>query len=178
MQDTKLFETILGIQAPWHIGRVALDTTGERVWRHLDTCQYQTFLHVRVPRVDCPTHGVRQVRVPWAEARSRFTMLMERLIIDLIQQCSTVTGACRIARVTWDEAWGVMSRAVARGRARKVAAPIPCIGVDEKAFRKGIAITRSCATLSARAWSSSPRSAASRAWPPTTARSPTSNATA
>jgi transposase len=167
VQDTKLFETILGIQSPWHISRVALDTTGERVdlwaehadtrwpcpecqqelpcrdhveervWRHLDTCQYQTFLHARVPRVDCPTHGVRQVRVPWAEARSRFTMLMERLIIDLIQQCSTVTGACRIARITWDEAWGVMSRAVARGRARKVAQPIPYIGVDEKAFRKG-----------------------------------------
>jgi transposase len=167
VQDTKLFETILGIQAPWHISRVALDTTGERVdlwaehadtrwpcpecqqelpcrdhveervWRHLDTCQYQTLLHARVPRVDCPTHGVRQVRVPWAEARSRFTMLMERLIIDLIQQCSTITGACRIARITWDEAWGVMSRAVARGRARKVAQPIPYIGVDEKAFRKG-----------------------------------------
>jgi len=167
VQDTKLFETILGIQTPWRISRVALDTTGERVdlwaehaetrwpcpecqqdlpcrdhveervWRHLDTCQYQTFLHARVPRVDCPTHGVRQVRVPWAEPRSRFTRLMERLIIDLMQQCSTVSGACRIARVTWDEAWGVMSRAVARGRARKVAQPIPYIGVDEKAFRKG-----------------------------------------
>jgi transposase len=87
--------------------------------------------------VECPTHGVKQVRVPWAEARSRFTMLMERLIIDLIQQCSTVIGACRIARITWDEAWGVMSRAVGRGRARKVAVPIPYIGVDEKAFRKG-----------------------------------------
>lgn len=168
MQDTKLFETILGIQPPWHIGRVVLDTAGERVdlwaehaeetrwpcpecqdllpcrdhadereWRHLDTCQYQTILHARVPRVDCPTHGVRQVRVPWAEPRSRFTLLMERLIIDLIQQCSTVIGACRIAGISWDEAWGVMTRAVTRGRARKVAQPIPYIGVDEKAFRKG-----------------------------------------
>jgi len=107
------------------------------VWRHLDTCQYQTFLHARVPRVACPTHGVRQVRVPWAEARSRFTLLMERLVIDLILQCSTITGACRIARVTWDEAWGIMERAVARGRAGKVAQPIPYLGVDEKAFRKG-----------------------------------------
>jgi transposase len=168
VQDTKLFETILGIQAPWKIGRVALDTSGERVdlwaehaedtrwpcpecqqalpcrdhaeervWRHLDTCQYQTLLHARVPRVDCPTHGVRQVRVPWAEARSRFTLLMEHLIIDLIRQCSTVTGACRIAGITWDEAWGVMARAVARGRARKQAVPIRYVGVDEKAFRKG-----------------------------------------
>jgi transposase len=80
---------------------------------------------------------VRQVRASSAEVRSRFTLLMERLIIDLIQQCSTVIGACRIARITWDEAWGVMTRAVARGRARKVAQPIPYIGVDEKAFRKG-----------------------------------------
>jgi transposase len=62
---------------------------------------------------------------------------MERLIIDLIRQCSTVKGACEIAGVSWDEAWGVMSRAVARGRARKEARPIAYIGVDEKAFRKG-----------------------------------------
>lgn len=168
MQDTKLFETILGIQAPWRISRVALDTSGERVdlwaehdrtptwpcpecaqpspghdhaeervWRHLDTCQYQTFLHARVPRVACPTHGVRQVAVPWAAPRSRFTLLLERLIIDLILQCSTVTGACRIAGISWDEAWGVMARAVTRGRARKQARPIRYIGVDEKAFRKG-----------------------------------------
>ena len=62
---------------------------------------------------------------------------MERLTIDLIQQCSTVTRPCRIARSTWDEAWGIMSRAVARGRARKLAQPIPYIGVNETAFRKG-----------------------------------------
>ena len=167
MQDTKLFEAILGLAAPWHVRRVELNTADQRVevwlahgptrwrcpecddelpgfdhaaartWRHLDTCQLETHLHAEIPRVQCPTHGVRQVRVPWAEARSRFTLLMERLILDLIQQCSTVTGACRIARVTWDEAWGIMTRAVTRGRARKVAQPIPYIGVDEKAFRKG-----------------------------------------
>jgi transposase len=113
------------------------DHAEERVWRHLDTCQYQTVLHARVPRVACPTHGVRQVRVPWAEPRSRFTLLLERLVIDLILQCSTVTGACRIAHIRWDEAWGVMRRAVARGQARKVATPRRYIGLDEKAFRKG-----------------------------------------
>ena len=59
------------------------------------------------------------------------------MIIDLILQCSTVKGACEIAGVSWDEAWGVMSRAVARGHARKAARPITYIGVDEKAFRKG-----------------------------------------
>jgi transposase len=62
---------------------------------------------------------------------------MERLIIDVTLQCSTLRGACRILRISWDEAWGVMSRAVARGRARKPARLVRYYGVDEKAFRKG-----------------------------------------
>ena len=28
------------------------DHAQERVWRHLDTCQYQTHLHARIPRVN------------------------------------------------------------------------------------------------------------------------------
>ena len=124
MQDTKLFETILGITAPWHIARVELKTeekrvdlwlahestrwscpeceadlagfdhAEERTWRHLDTCQFQTHLHAEIPRVQCPTHGVKQVRVPWAEPRSRFTLLMERLVIDLILQCRCYEERC------------------------------------------------------------------------------------
>jgi transposase len=113
------------------------DHAEERVWRHLDTCQFQTHLHARIPRVDCPEHGVVQVRVPWAEARSRFTLLMERLVIDVLTQCATVSGACRLLGLSWDEAWGVMERAVARGQRRKHAKVIPHVGVDEKAFRKG-----------------------------------------
>ena len=41
------------------------DHAEPRVWRHLDTCQFKTFLHARVPRVECPEHGVLQVKVPW-----------------------------------------------------------------------------------------------------------------
>jgi hypothetical protein len=36
-------------------------------------------LVARVPRVDCPTHGVESAIVPWAEPRSRFTILFEHL---------------------------------------------------------------------------------------------------
>jgi transposase len=113
------------------------DHAEERTWRHLDTCQLKTYLRARVPRVDCPEHGVIQVRTPWAEARSRFTLMMERFVIDVLQQCATVQGARRILRMSWDEVWGVMSRAVARGQRRKQVRVIPHIGVDEKAFRKG-----------------------------------------
>lgn len=113
------------------------DHAEERVWRHLDTCQFETYLHARIPRVDCPEHGVLNVSVPWAEARSRFTLLMECLIIDVPEQCATVTGACELLGVSWDEAFGVMQRAVARGQARKEDLPIRHMGVDEKAYRKG-----------------------------------------
>ncbi len=33
----------------------------ERVYRHLDTCQMSTFIHVCPPRVNCPRHGVKQI---------------------------------------------------------------------------------------------------------------------
>jgi transposase len=62
---------------------------------------------------------------------------MERFIIDVLQQCANVTAAQRLLRISWDEAWGVMERAVARGLRRKKARVIPYLGVDEKAFRKG-----------------------------------------
>lgn len=37
------------------------DHSEERVWRHLDSCQFLTFLHASPPRVKCPKDGVRQV---------------------------------------------------------------------------------------------------------------------
>ena len=113
------------------------DHTEERVWRHLDSCQLKTYLHARVPRTSCLEHGIRKVKLPWAETRSRFTLLMERMIIDVILQCSTISGACAIMRVSWEEAFGVMQRAVMRGQERKQATVIRHVGVDEKAFRKG-----------------------------------------
>jgi transposase len=112
------------------------DHAEERTWRHLDSCQFQTHLHARIPRVECGEHGVVQVTVPWAEPRSRFTLLFERLAIDVLSQCD-VSGATRVLRISWDEAWGVMQRAVTRGRARKRARVVRRIGVDEKAAAKG-----------------------------------------
>ena len=104
--------------------------------RHLDSCQFQTHLHARIPQVACGEHGVVQVTVPWAEPRSRFTLLFERLAIDVLGQCN-VTGATRILRLSWDEAWGIMARAVTRGRQRKAPKVVRRIGVDEKAAAKG-----------------------------------------
>jgi transposase len=106
-----------------------------RAWRHLDTCQYRTVLHSSVPRTKCPEHGVKVVRVPWAEPHSRFTALFERLVIDWLLAASQSAVAARMG-LTWDEVHGIMDRAVKRGLARRPAEQVPRLGVDEKAFRK------------------------------------------
>ncbi len=167
MLDTALDQYLLGLQSPWTVSRVNLDVqelrvdvwaehseyatwmcphctetrplydhADERTWRHLDSWQFQTYLHARIPRVACGEPSVVQVLVPWAEPRSWFTMLFERLAIDVLRQCD-VSGARRIWRARWDEAWGPMQRAVTRGRVRKKAWIVRRIGVDETAAAKG-----------------------------------------
>src|SRR5258708_1531031 len=160
MHDTELYRHLLGLQSPWSVARVEVgvkeqkvnvwaehaenarwacpdcktelalyDHSEERSWRHLDSCQFQTFLHARIPRVSCPTHGVRQVQVAWAEPRSRFTALFERFAIDVLLETS-VKGATRLLRISWDEAWSLMERAVERGQAKKRRRVIARVGVD------------------------------------------------
>ena len=112
------------------------DHAEERAWRHLDRCQFQTYMHARIPRVACGAHGVVQILVPWAAPRSRFTRLFELLALDVLQPCD-VSGATRIVRISRDEPWGLMEREGTRGRARKVRTVVRRIGVDETAAAKG-----------------------------------------
>ena len=83
------------------------DHAEERAWRHLDSCGFLTYLHARPPRVECPEHGVLQARLPWAEPMSRFTILFERLAVDVLAECD-VLGASRLLRTSWDETWHLM----------------------------------------------------------------------
>jgi transposase len=92
-------------------------------------------LHARVPRLGCPTHGIRQLPVPWAEPGSRFTALFEALAIDWLKHAPILAVAARLG-LSWDEAAGIMQRAVRRGLARREEQVIPFLGVDEISFQK------------------------------------------
>lgn len=165
MEDRALYQAILGLSDPWLVDAVELREAeqavhvfvaaavqtpftcpecgsvapvydyAERRWRHLDTCQFTTLLVARVPRVQCGTHGVKTVRVPWAEKGSRFTLLFERLAIAWLKE-ATPTAVARRLGLTWDEARGIQARAVRRGLARRSHAPVARIGIDEKSFLK------------------------------------------
>jgi transposase len=167
MESVELYRHLLGLTAPWTVERVDLDMArqhvevhvghaagqrfacpdcgremavydhlAERAWRHLDSCQFLTYLHARPPRVSCPEHGVHQVTLPWAQAGSRFTNLFEALAVDILL-AANVKKAAEILRITWDEAWHLMERAVYRGRAAKGNELPSQIGIDEKAIAKG-----------------------------------------
>lgn len=112
------------------------DHTSERIWRHLDLWKAQTFIHARLPRVRCPQHGVAQITVPWATPFLAMTMDLEREVISQVLACKTVSGACGILGMGWDQVRGVMLRAVERGLARRADDDVTYIGVDEKALLK------------------------------------------
>lgn len=167
MKDTELYRHLLGITPPWTVERVDVDAKAQRIdvqlshrdgvrwacpecgmacglhdhadsrsWRHLDSCHFLTYVHARVPRVKCPDHGVRQARVPWAEPNSRFTLLFEALAIAVLKE-ATVSGAAKLLGLSWDEAHGIMGRAVARGLAARGELELTRIGVDEKSVGRG-----------------------------------------
>jgi transposase len=80
-------------------------------------------------------HGIRRVRVPWASSGARFTIAFEQHSIDVLLEAD-VLGAARLLHLSWDEAWNVMERAVARGLRAKKRRTIAHLGVDEKAVAK------------------------------------------
>ena len=118
-----------------HLDCEVHDTT-TRSWRHLDFFEHQTFLHGRVPRINCPNCGVRQVKVPWARERSGFTVLMDALIVFLAQtmQISQISEKLNIKD---KRIWRVISHYVAQALSEADFSQITSVGLDETSRRKG-----------------------------------------
>lgn len=163
VRDIEFQQQLLGIPRPWRVEDVVVDRPAktvetrvvfdgpascpicerpgpkhdhrERRFRHLDLYEYRAYVLVRVPRVDCTEHGVQQLPVPWADGRTGFTALFERLVISLIKEMS-LSAVAKIMRLSWSEVDTIMRRAVQRGFARRKAHPLWRIGIDEKSVKK------------------------------------------
>jgi transposase len=114
--STQLFESALGIKAPWSVRTVEFDEGAKRLtvhidfevgtrfavnghagehpvhdtvtktYRHLNFFQHECHLQVRVPRVRLPHGAVRQIDPDFAGRLNGFTLLFEALILMLAQQ--------------------------------------------------------------------------------------------
>jgi len=159
------YKDIIGVSHPWMITEVTIDEVFRKVTvriehdpekvlacpicaqstklydhrvrtlRYLDTCQYETFLEVHVPRIKCKKDGVQQIQIPFAEKHSRFTSRFECAIIVWLQS-SPISKVAKNFKLSWDEVNGIMQRAVERGLARRKEIKVYDIGIDEVSYQK------------------------------------------
>jgi len=137
-----LYKELIGIKAPWEVVAVRIDrenksitvriehdpdkilncpVCGQSSKRHdhrvktlrdLDSCHYETFLELNVPRVRCSTHGVKQIQVPFAGKFIRSTGRLDRTVIDKLESGKSVSDAAKKSKMTWDIANRIKQRAV------------------------------------------------------------------
>jgi len=147
--DMSIIEKRIDIAIEWPSGkRVSCPECGkrcslkdhrtERIWRHLDTMQFQTFLHCRVPRSECRIHGAKTIAIPWGEANSRWTLLYETFALLVLVNVPALTKAAEILHISWEEAFAIRTRAVKRGLAHRSTEDIEYLGIDEKSFGKKV----------------------------------------
>jgi transposase len=162
----KLFETALGIGAPWFVGaadfnaqartltirvdfargsRFAVaDVGGEhpvhdtvtKRYRHLNFFQHECFLEVRVPRVRLPDGAVRQVEPPWAGKLSGFTLLFEALVLMLCQQM-TFAAAARLVGESRHRVAAICERYVDLALAQADFSSVRELAIDETSRARG-----------------------------------------
>ena len=113
------------------------DHAAERRWRHLDTMDFETLLVARLPRTNCPDCGVKTVSPCWAGPNARFTLLLERRAIEILEACPAVTRAAKLARLDQSTLHDIRKRAVARGLERRKLDEVRHLGLDEKSFGRG-----------------------------------------
>jgi transposase len=99
--------------------------------------QYRLELCAATPRCNCPEHGVKALRVPWAEPRSRFTLHFEAFAIAVIEACRSVSQAAKLLGLHWNSVQALIDAAVRRGLARRTTEAIRRVGLDEKSFLRG-----------------------------------------
>ena len=172
MQNTDFYHALLHLTADWSVSRVETDHSTrvidvyleytrtdapspdgsqrcpiydrrkERRWRHLDTMQYKTYLHARVPRIRLNSGDVVTINVPWSEPHSHHSLLFEAFAIELLLATKNQTQSARLLRISFDQLHRIMKRAVARGEARRqktlaTEASATRISIDEKCYQRG-----------------------------------------
>jgi transposase len=105
-------------------------------WRHLNFFQHHCTITAKVPRTDCPEHGVKRIHVPWAREGSRFTLLFEQAAMLLAREMP-VLAAARIIGITDQRLWRIVEHYVGQAVARLDLTRLRAVGLDETASKRG-----------------------------------------
>jgi transposase len=167
MDERGLFRMALGLEEPWDVTKIEFSAeeqrldihldfprgskfacpecraacgvydTAEQSWRHLNFFQHTTYLHARHPRVECESHGVKRVMVPWARPGAGFTLLFEALIMLLARNNMTPKGIARLVGEHDTRIWRVLEHYVDASLAKQDQSQVTKVGVDETSRAKG-----------------------------------------
>ena len=169
-----LFTSALGLQAPWAVCDVRLDTAKHRIdfdveckqpllacpacgaasqkvhdrlarsWRHLDFFQYEAWLHANVPRVGCTACG-KTTQLPVPWAREGSGFtLLFEALALTMCKDLPVRQAARDLRVRDKQLWRRIEHYVSEARKKQDMSRVRIVGIDETSLRP--AGQRECAS--------------------------------
>lgn len=162
-----LFTTALGLQAPWAVEKVELNTAKRRMdfevacgakrltcpvcgaaeqgvhdrvrrdWRHLDFFQYEAWLHAEVPRVKCSACG-KTTQVGVPWAREGSGFTLLFEALGLsLCRELPVAQAAALLRVAAKRLWTRIEHYVKAARAQDDMGGVRLIGIDETSMKRG-----------------------------------------
>jgi len=166
-QIEALFTTALGLQPPWHVAKVELNTgrrridfevehTGHRAacpvcgaehqlihdrvrrsWRHLDFFQFEAWLHAEIPRVQCDGCG-KTTQLPVPWAREGSGFTLLFEALSLsLCREMPVRQAANQLRVAPKRLWRRVRHYVEVARARDDMSGVRYVGIDETSVKRG-----------------------------------------
>ena len=162
-----LFTSALGLQAPWSVKDVNLDTARRRIdfnlicnarrlpcphcnapdqgvhdrlgrqWRHLDFFQFEAWLHAEVPRVACSACG-QTSQIDVPWAREGSGFTALFEALALsLCQEPPVRQAASLLRCSDKQLWRRIEHHVSAARALDDMSQVSVVGIDETSLRKG-----------------------------------------
>lgn len=166
-QIEALFTTALGLQSPWQVAKVDLDTARRRIdfevkytakrsacpecglvdqgihdrmprsWRHLDFFQFEAWLHADVPRIRCQGCG-KTTQMPVPWANEGSGFtLLFEALALSLTQELPVRQAARQMRVGSARLWRRIDHYVSVAREQDDMSSVRHLGIDETSVKKG-----------------------------------------
>jgi len=108
----------------------------EFTWRHLNFFQHHCLITARVPRTDCPAHGVKRATVSWAREGSGFTLLFEQAAMALVREMP-VLAVARFIGITDKRLWRIVEHYVAKALRGLDLSGLKAFAFDETASKRG-----------------------------------------
>lgn len=105
-------------------------------WHHLNFFQHHCYLTARVPRVDCPQHGIHRTEVPWSRNGSGFTLLFEQVIMALPREMP-VNAIARYVGVIDKRIWRIIGHYVRQAMNQLDLSELNELGLDETVSKCG-----------------------------------------